>query len=475
VAAHTRPNADDVRNVVEERLAAAEAAPGLKETVTVEWRGSPLVLPVVTMPVDLLAYNPDTHRIRAQRTLDSERDAELTSDPWSEEAQAYLHHLLMGDPSDPSKTDPAFDALKDDLSQHGQRDPGIIDRSGLLVNGNTRRAALKELGQPNMRVGVLPQDAGLEDVQAVELSLQLRKEHRRDYSFMNSLLAIDERVAAGWPVDKIQKEFRIRRETFERSRWILETVREILERSRIAGENGEVASLRLVDFETHQGKLEELYRTYTALKKTSTDDAEALREQRILAIALEKSKTDVRLIDADFSEQRKIQELLPEVESSATEQAKVPGLTVTAPAPSKRVEQLKQLTTEVLRAKAISQAPKTEVAPGKHFAATEQLRRVDEALEEALEQAGKAGRLKKKRYAPVDRLSDANEDLQLTIEAMAEARATGNFEPGDLDDGLVTLRANLIKIAQAISRANADGGEGIDWVKELVAPSTTSS
>jgi hypothetical protein len=186
------------------------------------------------MPVDLLHFNPDTHRIRAQRSMDPDRERKLESDPFGETAQNYLHQLLMGDPTDPSKIDPSFIALKDDLREHGQTDPGIITRSGVLINGNTRRAALKEIGEKNIRVGVLPPDAGHDDLQSIELSLQLRKDHKRDYSFMNFLLAVDERAVAGELAANIQRDFHIQATTYERSRWILEFVREALDRCALS-------------------------------------------------------------------------------------------------------------------------------------------------------------------------------------------------------------------------------------------------
>src|SRR6185295_13220136 len=176
--------------------------------------------------------------------------------PYGASAQGYLHQLLMGDPTEPSKIDPSFTGLKDDLHEHGQSDPGIITRLGVLINGNTRRAALKDLGHSNIRVGVLPPDAGHEDLQSIELSLQLRKDHRRDYSFMNFFLAVDERAAEGQLAANIQSDFRIKATTYERSRWILEFVRDAIDRSRVVGANsGESLAMRLVDFESHQGKL----------------------------------------------------------------------------------------------------------------------------------------------------------------------------------------------------------------------------
>jgi hypothetical protein len=461
-----RPNTNDIREVVEQRLAAAEAQSGVPETVTVEWRGNDQPLAVITMPVELLAYNPDSHRLRAQRSLDPARDSVLTTDPWGSGAQTYLHELLRADPTDPSKVDPAFDELKDDLSQHGQKEPGVIDRSGVLVNGNTRRAALADLGEQHMRVGVLPADAGHEDVQSVELALQLRKIIRREYSFMNRLLAIEERVEAGWPREKILREFHTRGATFERNLWILSVVREAIERSKANSASGNVIGLRFVDFETHQGKLEELHRAYSTLKNRSPDEAEALKEQRLLAIAREKSKTDVRLIESDFADKYpKMKKLVrPSVD---VQERTVPGTDIVATAPSAHVHALRELTTRVLQARAVALAP-DDFTLDHVTAANEQLAEVDAALEDALVQAGRDGRLKKRRYAPVDRLSDANEDLQLVIDAVADAAATRNFAADDLDDGLLTLRQHLVKLAQHVSRSDTNGGDGISWLKSLL-------
>ena len=99
------PNADQVRKVVEERLHALEAIKGAQETVTIEWRGQQHHLPVISMPVDLLHFNPDTHRIRAQRSMDPALELELENSPFGEAAQNYLHKLstpMQG--SDHSKT-----------------------------------------------------------------------------------------------------------------------------------------------------------------------------------------------------------------------------------------------------------------------------------------------------------------------------------------------------------------------------------
>ena len=264
---------------------------------------------------------------------------------------------------------------------------------------------------------------------------------------------------------KIQSDFRIKATTYEQRRWILEFVRDAIDRSRIDGANNEKLALRLVDFESHQGKLEELYRAYTALKAKSSDQAEALREQRLLAIVLDKSKTDLRLIDPDFV-QRYMKSALPAVAPAAAPAVKIPGTSITVPGPSPEVQALRQLTTSILRAKSVALAPGAAV-PAEVTKANDLLQKIDESVVKALDHAGKQGRVVKRRLAPVDRISDACDDLELAVSSVAEARATGNFDPTDLDEILVTLKSNLEKLSAIVTRGSDSDAEGIAWIRAV--------
>lgn len=457
--------AQDNKAIIEERLAASRSSEGVQETVSIEWRGSSMHLPVISMPVELLYYNPATHRIRAQRSIDSVKDQQLDNDPYGDLGQAYLHQLLKGDPTNPESVDPAFEALKEDLKVHGQSDPGIITRSGVLINGNTRRAALSELKQEHIRVGVLPPDASLDDLRSIELALQLRKDHKRDYSFMNFLLAIEERILQGRPTSEITADFRIKGATLERHLWILGVIREAIDRSKIVGSDGQQVTLSPLDFEDQQGKLEELHRTYSALKMKAPDEAEALREQRLLAIALNKSKTDLRLIEADFVS-KYAKPLMPKQASTEGTAVRIPGTQLSAPGPSAVVEALKASTTAVLQAKAATQAyadvPSTERA-----AAQQLLASTHSALDDGLDLAGRQGRVLKRKLAATDRLSDANDALELVLEAISSAKATGNFSVSDLEDEIGVMRDNLHKLAQILSRGLSEPTDGVRWLQAV--------
>jgi len=461
------PNAEQIGEVIAARLEAQQEHKDAQESTTVEWRGSAITVPVIAMPVGLLAYNPDTHRIRAQRSTSEAGSQALDRDPWGSEAQGYLHRLLMADPADPSKTDPRFLTLQEDLREHGQNEPGIVTRAGVLINGNTRRAALKELGQEHIRVGVLPKDAGTEDIQAIELSLQLRKDHRRDYSFMNFLLALDEQVAAGLPAAVIQKKFRMKASEFDRCHWILDFVRNAIKRSRVETGNGAAASLNLVDFESHKGKLEELYKAYISAAQRSPDDAQALCEQRLLAIVLNKAKTDLRLIEPDFAE-RYMKAALPEpAEASALA---IPGTSISVPGDAAVVRSLQQLTDSVLQAKAIANAG-PRVAPQEADAALKTMIRLDTALDKALDYAGRQARLQKRKIAAADRISDACENLDLAVDEVARARAVSQFAVDDIDDALLSLRHSLERLGAIVSRAVGEGSDGASWLRSVAAAS----
>ena len=79
-----------------------------------------------------------------------------------------------------------------------------------------------------------------------------------------------------------------------------------------------------------------------------------------------------------------------------------------------------------LQARAVTENG-SSAAPAEVSDASAKLQAIDEVLESVLEQAGRDGRVRKRRFAPADRLSDANDDLQLVLEAVAERTSDGKF------------------------------------------------
>ncbi|PZG07096.1 transcriptional regulator [Nonomuraea aridisoli] len=457
--------AADNRELVAQRLKELRNGSGVPETLTVEWRGKPTHVEVIDMPVEVLCYNPGTHRIRAQRAYDLARDRALEEDPWSPESQDYLHFLLKALPADPSVTDKAFEILKESLREYQQNEPGLITREGILVNGNTRRAALKDLGRPSMRVGVLPESCTWSDIHAVELSLQLRPDTRRDYSYINHLLALEEQVKLGKPLPEIARNFHTTTPACDRDLWILAQLRDLLSRSATG-----TASLRLMDFENAKERFFELYRAYNTESARNRERADLMKEGRLAAIVLDFAKTDVRFIQPDFHErfldQRLPAELRPRPAQESTAVA-IPGLGRTVQAAGARVTEAKALTDSLLRAKAVKAAG-AAVTVEEQRAATEVFDRAHDVFNEALEFAGKDFRLRKKRLAAPDRVADACKDLEQCVTDLVIARGNGSLDEGAFDDALLQLHTIMERVAIEAGKSIQLPGEGLTWLKKAV-------
>jgi hypothetical protein len=454
------PQGDHVRSVVEERLEQALKERGAK--VTVDWRGEQKHLDVISMPVALLYFNPDTHRVRAQRTLDPARDKALDEDPWSTESQEYLRYLLTRRPSNPNQLDPDYTALMDELDVFQQKEPGIITREGILVDGNTRRAALLELGVKDIRVGVLPPDTSRGDVNRVELALQLRRDKRREYSYINRLMAIEEQLAEGRRDDDIAREFNIKITTLHKDRWVYQLIRDAIERSTT--DSG--AALRLVDFEDQQEKLRELHRDYEKLAKTDPDAAAQLRESRLAMVVLNYSKTSLRLAEADFHDRylnsRLPDELKPAVQEP--ESVSIPGLPgVTVTDATSGAKTTRELTNRLLQAKAIAQAG-DKLSPAQVSEADQLIKSARDVFDRAVDLAGRDVSLLKRQVAVSERLTDAADYINQCVAEFAEAKAKRALDEDTFDDALLTLRASLASLAKQAGRTFSAPGDGVTWL-----------
>ncbi|MGF0316675.1 transcriptional regulator [Nocardia fluminea] len=457
--------------MVAQRLEDLDRNGSVAETLTLEWRDAPLHVQVIDMPLNALYYNPGTHRIRAQRSLDQLRDAALSADPWSQESQDYLKYLLTRRPADPTQRDTEFDKLAKHLDQFGQIEPGLITREGVLVNGNTRCAALREgvdgVKATSMRVGVLPASCTWDDINAVEVSLQLRHDARRDYSYINHLLALEEqRDQLHRPTSVIARIFHTTTAVCDRDFWVLAELQNCIKRSRTTGPE----SMRLVDFEQSKEKLAELYRVYREEHKKNRERAELLKESRLAAIVLEYAKTDVRFIGTDFQERYLDKRLVDEfgrAESGASSAVAIPGLGRSVKASGADVAAARAVTDKLLQAKAIEAAGDSVSEPAKR-AASKLISSYRDAFDEAITIAGRDAMLRKKRLAAPDRVVAACKDLEQAVTDLVLARGNSSLDEDAFDDALIQVHTVLEQLAIEAQRSVKIPGSGLDWLAAAV-------
>ncbi|MFC8344430.1 hypothetical protein [Streptomyces sp. NPDC057280] len=467
------PRADEFSEQIKKKVREARDAGGTRETVTVDWNEQQAHVEVIDLPLSSLYLNPGTHRIRAQRSHDLRRNEGLDKDPWSAESQDYLRHLLQASPSDPRLRDVEFDNLKESLKEFGQNDPGLVTHQGILVNGNTRACALRELGVQSMRVGVLPESFTWADINAVELSLQLRKDHRRDYSYINRLLAMEEQAALGRTPEQIAKAFRIQVRTYHQERWILTTIRELIDRSASGGG----VKLRLVDWEGAQERLKELHRLYMKLESVDRDQAEVLKEWRLAAILLEFSKTDVRHIDEHFLKDG-FGDLLPAGEDTGVAAPDaggvvIPGLGLSVPASSSAVSEARALNDRILRAKAVVAAPGSDLPEEEKASNQGVITEAKKAFDKAIDAAGRSTRLRKRKQLAPARLAEACASIDQCVADLVQARSSRSLDEEAFDEAVLNLRSSMHKLAQQAGRGLSDPGDGVSWLIEAVKAEPT--
>ncbi|GHA70639.1 transcriptional regulator [Streptomyces termitum] len=448
---------------VAQRLSESTEGEGVSETVTVEWNGRPLHVGVIDMPLRDVYYNPATHRIRAQRDHNPELARGLKSDPWSVESQEYLDRLLKGRPASPDETDPDFEALMESLRSVEQQEPGLMTHEGILVNGNTRAAALRQLGRTSIRVGVLPRSFTWDDINAVELTLQLRPDKRRDYSYINRLIAMEEQELMGRADTDIARDFHIQLRTFRQERWILGVIRDMIQRSTTP----EGAQLSLADFEGHQENLKELQRNYEKVRASSQEQAERVKENRIAAILLDFAKTKTRFIGEDF-QGNYLEESLPSLfeatGSSATSPAAIaiPGLAVTVAPPADPVVRARAVTDQILRARATWSSrsmPDTVREAARH-----EIIDARKGMRRALDAAERDDRLRKVRQTTAERLDDARAAIDQSVSDLVQALGSNSLDEASFDSALLRVRGSLAKLARQASRGVTTRGEGVSWL-----------
>ena len=185
------------------------------------FRGQYIELPVIPLPIDYLIYRADNGRLIMQ-LQELQRNQELPADYFrthqeTEDVQARLHTLLLELSRDPSG--PIYQELK---RQAMQTEPILITADGVVVNGNRRLAAMRELLAldesryapfQEVRAAVLPPEAGPDDIEYIEAALQLAPETKLAYSWINRRLKLRrQRFELGLPLAQILESYRLESE-----------------------------------------------------------------------------------------------------------------------------------------------------------------------------------------------------------------------------------------------------------------------
>jgi hypothetical protein len=158
------------------------------------WPRADKELPVVELEVDWVRFSTLNHRTKAEqlREVHNSKTPDLfTADPLGRAAQEAQGKILRGQMG--------FEELKADLKERGQQEHAVVSAEGVLINGNRRTAALRSLyrddnflGARYVRCLLLPEDATADELVDLEAELQIARDFKQAYSWVNEALLIEE-------------------------------------------------------------------------------------------------------------------------------------------------------------------------------------------------------------------------------------------------------------------------------------------
>jgi hypothetical protein len=168
-------------------------------------------LPVVRLKIELPIYRIANYRtnilqISWLRKHNEERSDFFSSGQENESVQQLQHNFLW----DLAQTEKeSINSIIETLQNEQQKEPILITTTGVVVNGNRRLAAMRELKFTYVDCMVLPETATEDDLKDVEVRLQMTPETRLPYGWINECIAIKDLQERGRKPEKIADLMRL--------------------------------------------------------------------------------------------------------------------------------------------------------------------------------------------------------------------------------------------------------------------------
>lgn len=178
----------------QERVAFLRARSKIRAALLPAWPRQQKELPLKEVEVDWVRFSTLNHRTRAEQmraTHKANRPDLFTADPLGRDAQQAQYEIL--------RAQEGFEDLKNDLRERHQQEPAVISAEGVLINGNRRTAALRSLYHDDHALDaryvqclVLPDDATADELVDLEAELQVARDFKQEYSWVNEAFLIQE-------------------------------------------------------------------------------------------------------------------------------------------------------------------------------------------------------------------------------------------------------------------------------------------
>lgn len=160
-----------------------------------DFRNDKCTLPVIRVGINIPVYRMEnfrTYTAQKEYILKNGKEADFFLRGQEIESCQQVQHEILASLAKRGKSDSVIPVI-DVLRKEKQREPILISSSGVVINGNRRLAAMRELLDEDsianadfthVNCMVLPADATQEEILDVEASLQAKPETKLDYDWI---------------------------------------------------------------------------------------------------------------------------------------------------------------------------------------------------------------------------------------------------------------------------------------------------
>ncbi|AWJ87751.1 hypothetical protein TSH58p_30020 (plasmid) [Azospirillum sp. TSH58] len=429
----------------QERVAFLEArrksAP--KTALLPAWPRYDKELPLVELEVTWVRFSTLNHRTKAEQLREMRKSGRFdlfSADPLGPEAQEAQYGIL--------RSQEGFALLKEDLKERQQQEPAVVTAEGVLINGNRRSAALRSLFIDDshaqaryVRCLVLPGDATPTELLDLETELQVARDFKEDYSWVNEALLIEElfnREGKNWDrvARKMHRDVNDVRNLYEKLQQLHQLV---------ALSDG---TRHHVDFNDNESAFDELAKH---IRNKPKEEAESVRSTYYLGTLAGVNYRDLRnlrrqdaadLVRREMEADPALQPLLRTVESASQDVEGGDALDELLggdDAPTGLTDVLSFLAKKKLD-EVVRLADGQTAVVGDLFGTIRSA--VTAAAREALEEKKDLEALK----TPVDRVVNAIKDAERALAALPKARRFDEWDEDAFQANVASLKAVVAKL-----------------------------
>lgn len=187
-------------------------------TALYDFRGGTYIPPIVMIPINLPIYrmgNCRTFTAQQSEIAIKERDSNFFNNGQERNDAQEIQHKILFQLAE--KKTSSVSAITEILDTEGQREELLITSSGIVVNGNRRLAAMRELYAAKdpkdmrfayVRCAVLPSDVTKDEVDDIEANLQARPNTKLDYDWIGEAQLIKRQINKGRTSKEVAAQLR---------------------------------------------------------------------------------------------------------------------------------------------------------------------------------------------------------------------------------------------------------------------------